>query len=306
MTAQPVRAAGSRDAPAALACGRICAVAGQGQRELREWAAAYPGLYGAEIFDPALYSTVALAAAFSGPERSAAELRMANRACLWCFGLDWLIDHVATTRHEVDAIVGRCAAVADGAPTAEADELTAFLADLRDEVAVAAAGPALRGVWRDELGRMLRAMAREWVWNAARAAGDSRAPTFDEYLDNADNLAFSFVFTTFWISVAGPVEDAAIGPVRAAMRAVQRVVRLLNDLGSYERDLAWDDLNALRLGVPRAEVNRRLAELTARARSLVAVLRDGHPRLADHADYLERQMDFCAGFYGISDFWGKF
>lgn len=285
----------------ATECGRTCAVAGRSQREMRDWAAAYPQLYDAKAFDPALYSTLALAAAFSGPGLDHTQLRMANRACLWCFGLDWLVDFAATSPSEVAAIVDRCLAVADGGPAVPGDDLTRFLADIRTELAALPAFGALGEVWRDELERMLRAMALEWEWKTTRAEGTSAPPTFAAYLENADNLGFCFVFTTHWIATQGPVPATDIPAVREASRQVQQVIRLLNDLGTYERDLEWGDLNGLMLGEDRAAVESRIRELTHRFRELAAPLRGGLPELAG---YLERQMDFCAGFYQITDFWG--
>jgi hypothetical protein len=278
----------------ALEAGAICAVAGKAQREMREWASVYPRLFTSEAFDPALYSTLALATAFSGPWYTAGELRMANKTCLWCFGLDWLIDYAATSQDEVRDIVGRCLAVADGGAPAEGDDLARMLADLRDELATAPSFPVLGEVWRDELRRMLDAMALEWEWKA----GDR--PSFEEYLANADNLGFSFVFTAHWIATSAAPPGDAEG-VRAASREVQRVIRLLNDLGTYERDLKWGDLNALMLDVGRDQVDRRITELAAGFRTLARALGEDDRRAAL---YMERQMDFCVGFYGITDFWG--
>jgi hypothetical protein len=297
-------AAGVGRSPAARECGAISAVAGQSQREMREWAARYPGLLDAKTSDPAMFSTLAAAAAFSGPGRTAAELRMANQVCLWCFGLDWRIDYVATSEREVQDIVRRCADVADGAAPVAGDDLTRALADLRAELAAAPAFVELGAFWRDELRLMLEAMAREWAWKAARDAGAIDRPTFAEYLANAHNLGFSFVFAAHWIAT-GPADGAADDLVRAAIWEVQRVIRLLNDLGTYERDLAWGDLNALMLDVAGDGVESRLAELTAAARQRLGALRDRRPRLAGHAEYMERQMGFCAGFYGVGDFWGS-
>lgn len=143
----------------ALEAGTICAVAGQAQRQMRAWAAEHPALYDAKAFDPALFSTLALA-----------------------------------------------------------------------------------------------------------AGGGGNAPA-----------------------------------VRAASRAVQRVVRLLNDLGTYERDVQWGDMNGLLLDRSRAEVEERIGELTSEARTLLHDVAEDVPELAR---YMERQMDFCAGFYGVTDFWG--
>ncbi|WP_433464826.1 terpene synthase family protein [Spirillospora sp. CA-128828] len=289
----------------ALEAGTICAVAGQAQRQMRAWAAEHPALYDAKAFDPALFSTLALAAAFSGPGLSAGGLRMANRVCLWCFGLDWLIDYAATSRVEVANLVQRCATVADGGSTvgppdgaAAEEELVRFLAAIRGELEAEPGYPGLRDVWRDELQRVLDAMALEWDWKTARADG-GRGPTFEEYLANADNLGFSFVFASHWIASGG---GGNVPTVRAASWAVQRVIRLLNDFGTYERDVQWGDLNALLLDRPRAEVEERIGELTSEARTLLrGAAESGAPELAE---YMERQMDFCAGFYGVTDFWG--
>lgn len=282
--------------PAAADSGAICAVAGRSQRDMREWAEAYPGLFSAKPFDAALYSTLSLAMAFSGPWFTAEQLRMANKVSLWAFGLDWLVDYVAASRQEVEEIARRCANVAAGAPPLPGDDLTRMLAGIRDELASSPAFPELGPVWLDELRRMLDGMLVEWRWKS-----DKTRPSFEEYLGNADNLGFSFVFAAHWIHVTGhgPVGDA--DRVREAGRAVQRVIRLLNDLGTYERDLAWGDLNALMLADGRAEVERRIAGLAARSRELIAPLRAAHPELAG---YMERQMDFCAGFYRVGDYWG--
>ncbi|GII75901.1 hypothetical protein Sru01_08830 [Sphaerisporangium rufum] len=281
--------------PAALPSGAICAVAGRSQRQMAEWTAAYPSLFAAPPFDAALYATVSMAMAFSGPWLTADELRMANKATLWAFALDWLVDHEHRSPAEARALVDGCLAVAAGAAPAAGDELARMLADIRDELAAAPAFAELGGMWREELRRTLTAMLREWEWKAA-----GLTPSLDDYLGNADNHGFCFVFACHWIATGGP---AAAGRDRviAASRAVQLVMRLLNDVSSYRRDLEWGDLNALLLDVPREEVTRRITDHGARTRALLAEARQAQPRLAD---YLERQLDFCAGFYRTGEYWG--
>jgi len=268
----------------AVGAGRASAVAGQSQRRMRSWAARYPELYDKPEYDAALFSTLALATAFSGPWFDADQLDMANKSCVWCFGLDWSIDHQATSEDEVNGLLERLRAVADGADPRE-PELERFLAEIRDELA-----PWPSRLWRAELDRMLNAMAREWLWNS------TSKPSFAEYLDNADNLGFSFVFACHWAVNGGlPADEEA---VQVAAEAVQRVVRLLNDLGTYERDVKWGDLNALMLDLDRPAIEEQITALSAAAVSLTA----GLP--PEHGDYLRRQMEFCVGFYGIADFWG--
>lgn len=288
----------------AVAAGRVSAVAGESQRELQRLALEDPELFPARPFDATLFSTISACNAVSGAGQSAGELSMVNRSALWAFVVDWQIDYVAQTDAEVDVIVDRCLAVARG--DAAADGLTRFLADLRDRVtaAPAVAGPggdALVEAWCEELGRALGAMRRERSWRASH-----HLPSLDEYLDNADNLCSAFVNIGHWIVTTPDALAAHVPDVVAAVRCGQRVIRLLNDVATYERDVASGDLNALLLhGEPggpeiRSEVNARVGALVADTQAAVAPLEGSAARLGE---FVLRQIGFCAGFYGITDFW---
>ena len=277
-------------------CGHLCAIAGEGERDLQDCVTVYSGLYPVDTFDPALLATVALANTFCAPWLAANRLRITNRASLWAFGVDRMLDHVAASASEVADIVARCVAVADGAAAPPGDPLTGFLAEIRDELAKAPASGHLQPLWCAELRRMLEAMALEWQWQSAKTT-----PTLDEYLDNADNLGFAFVYVSHWASTAGAQPPSDVDELLAAGRAAQRVIRLLNDLGTYERDVKWGDLNALMLGVSRADVWRLAAELARACRGALLPLATAHPLLTG---YLERQMGFNAGFYRLTDYWG--
>ncbi|MDG4753076.1 terpene synthase family protein [Micromonospora sp. WMMD718] len=273
--------------------GRVCALAAQGQRGLRRAAAAHPELFPGDPFDATLFSSIAQAMAFSAPWHTAAELAVTNRAVLWGFAVDWLVDHQATSRAEVDRITGVCLDVLDGA--ASGDPLGRFLAELRDDVAAAPAYPALRDHWRGTMARTLDAMAREWDWR-----GTGR-PTLDDYLANADNLAATVVNVAHWIHT-GSVSDA--GTLERLIQVgdeVQRALRLVNDLGTHRRDAESGDLNALLLVDDPAEVERRFAEQVDHCRVLLAKLAGEVPR---EADFLSRQLGFTTGFYRNTDFWG--
>jgi hypothetical protein len=287
-------------------CGQVCAHAGAGQRDLQRCAAEYGELFTTAAFDPALFSTVAMANAFAAPWLAADRLRMANRSTLWVFGLDWLVDYLATAQAEVEDIQQRCIAVADGTRAVPEDPLARFLADLREAVFASTSTPWLRRLWREQVHRTVRAMAREWVWKSTRHARvRAPSPTFDEYLANADNLGFCFVFVSHWIYTAdadGARRPDEAGELLAAAEEVQRMLRLLNDLCTYDRDLKWNDLNAMMLGVTRAQVRYRLDELTGSCRALLRPLRRTHWQLAA---FLERQIDFNLGFHPVTDYWGR-
>ncbi|MER7420810.1 terpene synthase family protein [Micromonospora peucetia] len=282
--------------------GRICGLAVRGQRDLQSSAAAHPELFPADPFDTMLFANISLAIAFGAPWCTAEQLRAANRTVLWGFALDWLIDHRARSGDEVDGLVARCLAVADGEPPAADDHLGAYLAELQGELATSPAFAAHRPLWRDRLAATVRAMAREWEWKAARRPADRTSlPSLDAYLDNADNHACTIVNVAHWIYTGDDATLARLDELVAVSDQVQRALRLVNDLGTYERDLRWGDLNALLLVEDRAEVEQRLAALVDTCRRMLVPLRSTCPR---EADYLARQVGFSSGFYQLADFWG--
>ncbi len=281
--------------------GRICGVAARGQRDLQVLVGAQPDLFPADPFDPLLLSNISLAMAFTAPWATAAQLRVANRTVLWGFALDWLIDNEACSAEEVQRIVTRSLAVADGEPPAAGDPLGAFLAALQDELATAPAFAAYRPLWRDRVRATVLAMAREWNWKAAWRAGDAPLPSLDDYLANADNHACTVVNVAHWIYTGDEQVHRHLDELVAASDEVQRTLRLVNDLGTYERDLRWGDLNALLLVADRAEVENRLAALVDSCHRLLEPLWSSCPREAAH---LARQTGFTSGFYQVADFWG--
>jgi hypothetical protein len=280
--------------------GRVCALAMACFGDLSTWSARHPALFPADPFGPSVFGGIALAMAFGSPGVAPGELRTTARTVMWAFGLDRLVDHVATERGQVEAIVDGCEAVAGGAPPPGDDPLLVVLAQLRDELAARDGWAELAPVWREELGGYLAANLREWDWKT-RAAGGAALPSFEEYLANADNIGATFVNVTHWVD-RGTVRTAGeLRRLAEAGDAAQRVLRLVNDLASHERDQRWGDLNGLMLGVDRAAVTERIAGLTEDFELLAASLATDHPEAADH---LRRQVGFSTGFYGVTDYWG--
>lgn len=284
---------------AAVEQGRTCALAARGQRELQRRAAAHPDLFPPRPFDATLFGSVALAMAFSAPSCTAEQLALTGRAVLWGFAIDWQVDHLATSRAEIDRIARTCLAVADGA--ASDDPLGRFTAELRDDLAATPAFARLRPLWREEIARTLDAMAREWAWKTAARDGTAALPTLAEYLANADNLAATVVNVAHWIHTGSAATHRELSRLIAVSDEVQRALRLVNDLGTEARDREWGDLNAIMLVGDRAEIGRRAADQADRCRRLLAELATDHPR---EADYLSRQLGFASGFYRLADFWG--
>ncbi|WUI00149.1 hypothetical protein OHR68_42880 [Spirillospora sp. NBC_00431] len=286
--------------------GRICALAVGCERDLRACAEAHPDLFSGAPFDSALFTAVSMANAFGSPDAGRERLEVANRTSLWIFALDWLIDYRARSRPEVEQILDWCrtAAVTPSAPDAAAGgpPLARLLGEIRDRLAVAPAFAAYRDVWLGELHRMLDAMALEWEWKTAGKANGQLTPSFEQYLGNADNFGSTFVNVSHWLSGSSAAALARLDELLEVSREVQRVLRLLNDLATYERDVTWGDLNALLLDVDRATVQERIGELVDRCETLLDPLRDDCP---DETVYLGRQIGYSMGFYGAADYWGR-
>lgn len=284
---------------AAAEQGRICALALACQRDLADDIGRYPELFPPDRFGPSLLAGLSLANAFGSPWASAEQLRFVTRVSVWVFAADWQVDGLAKTRNELDDIVLACLKVADGEEGNSAAPLARYLAEIRAELAAAPAFDSVLPVWRDRLRRFLLGMVREWEWRTAVADGGN-PPGLDEYLRNSDSTAASFVNVSHWIFTDDREALAHLAELVEAGEMVQRVLRLMNDLASRERDLASGDLNALTLGAGYAEVTAVVAELVDRCRELIRPLRTGCPRAAD---YLERQIGFSAGFYRLTDYW---
>ncbi|WP_204015382.1 terpene synthase family protein [Sphaerimonospora thailandensis] len=280
---------------AAAELGRTCALAARSQRDLIACADAYRELFPVRPFDPGFFSGLSLVGAFGSPWATPEELRAVNRASLWIFAVDYLADVVAGSAAEIDALVSDCLAAAGGGDAGP--PIARFLAEIRDELAVTPSFPVLHPIWLDQLARTLLAMAAEWRW---KSGGTSL--TLDEYLDNADGCGSSFVNVSHWIATGDPWTLDHLDELREVSAEVQRYLRLLNDLATHGREIEWGDLNALTLGVGRDEVTARMREIVDRCATLLEPVRAGSPRTAD---YLERQIGFNTGFYGLVDYWGE-
>ncbi|MGI5227505.1 terpene synthase family protein [Actinoallomurus sp. CA-142502] len=286
----------------AEARGKICAVAMECLRDMQDCVSAYPALFSARPLGATVFSGVALAHAFGSPDATAKELRMATRFTLWGFAADWLLDYVASSAEEINAIVAGCARVGRGGAPDPDMPLECLLAGLRDELAARPHWSELRRVWAEHLDRYLSANAREWTWKTAHAAGDGAAlPTFEQYLANADNIGASLVNVSHWTYTDAVATAEEMDRLAEVSAQAQQALRLLNDLASHARDVEWGDLNSLMLGLGPAEVTRRAEELIARCDEMCEELA---LRFPEPAAYLRRQVGHNVGFYGTTDYWG--
>jgi len=286
----------------AVEAGRLAALIVDLDRDLADCAATYCGLYPDPPFEPSLFTKVAQAIGGQGPWYSAAQLRVSNRTSAWLFALDWIMDHAADSLEQIRDTVGRCLEIGDGADPAPGDQLGLFLAELRDLVAASPAWSRFGPLWREELRRMLEGMAREWEWKDAHARGEAELPTYERYLDNADNFGSVWGNIAHWMYVGDPDILDHMEPLRQVSRQVQKVLRLLNDLATWNRDRTWGDLNALLLGVDVPFVIAHIKALTEHCHRMLEPL---YERCPQGAVFVARQIGYSTGYYGSgADYWG--
>ncbi|MFG1865562.1 terpene synthase family protein [Microbispora bryophytorum] len=279
--------------------GRTVGLALACQRDLTNQAARYPGLFPADRFGPSLFAGLCLANAFGAPWSTADQLRFLTRVALWVFAADWQVDDVTRSRADLDDLLSSCLRTASGDDGIPATQLAEFLADIARDLNSVPEFSGMRAIWSESLARFLVAMTREWEWRASASEGGP-LPGVPEYLGNADSTAASFVNVSYWIYSRDMQAIEHIGALTTAGALVQQVLRLLNDLASYERDLVSGDLNVLTLGIGHAEVTELITGLVARCREQIEPLKGPCPRAAA---YLERQIGFSAGFYRLTDYW---
>jgi hypothetical protein len=284
--------------PDAFISGRVSALAAESQRDLMAFAEEFSGLFPPKPFDGSVFATLALANAFAAPDLRPDDLRSANRTSLWAFRLDWEMDTRTSSSRRAAEIATRCRAIGAGRDASDRDLLGQMLARIRDDMSRLPSFDLLGAVWRTELDRVLDAMTREVGWRL----GDHALPTVDEYVNNADNLGSSFVHVSHWLSNLAAVQLDDVPAVLTATRAAQRIIRLVNDRATLRRDEHWGDLNALMLGLTARGLMQRIDRLTSDFELGLASLAPRQPRLAL---FLRRQVDFCRGFYGLTDYWGR-
>ncbi|WFE45864.1 terpene synthase family protein [Verrucosispora sp. WMMD1129] len=282
--------------------GRICSVAVRGQRDLQDRVATYPALFPDPPVDAAMLSALALSTAFIAPWCTAAELRTANRASLWVTAEDWRIDSEIGSLEEATATATACTAVAAGSAPADGDQLTQFLADIREDLAATPLFSRLGHLWQGELRRMLDAELREWRWRTDRNNKMAELPSAGDYLANAAGYGATWVNISHWIATSAVDTEEHLTALVTASYEVEKVLRLVNDLASYNRDVKAGDLNILMLGVGEHEVRQQAIDLADRCHKLLDPLAGVSPR---QVTYLRRVLGFTAGFYHGTDFWAS-
>ena len=158
--------------------------------------------------------------------------------------------------------------------------------------------------WRQEGERMVAAMCREAEW---RTGG--RMPPEAEYLKNGDN---SVAIPWMALTMAGMLEEVAVieeEPAGETVAAAARACRLLNDVGSWDRERGTGTPNILPVlmaGRPGGEALSE-GEAMRATRLKLGLALDRFHGLADDCDSLvvgriRRLVEVLVSHYAMGDF----
>ncbi|GAA4611593.1 hypothetical protein GCM10023195_49180 [Actinoallomurus liliacearum] len=270
------------------------------EQDLVDHARRYPGLFPDKPF-ATVHGEVAKTMVFSAPWCAPDDLAISCRTILWIFALDWLVDHVAESRHKVADLTTDCLAVRDG--RSPGSSLSRMLFDIRQDLRAEPMFAHLGRAWDQELTKMIDAMSREWDWKRSfrEASPSAVRPTLEEYLANSANFGCTFTNVTFWISSGDPQAAACIEELKGASDTAQRALRLVNDLASSDREKAWGDINVFALGLDRTQVVERIAQVRRTFEEALLSLERSSPV---QADFLRRQLEYSATYYSDgADYW---
>jgi len=262
---------------------------------LHRWAARYPLIRRVRVWPLCL--SVAAAAPFASVEALISTARLS----LWVFTLDDLFDE----EHVPDQLLDRRAALYRAIARRECepplrDSLAVALGDVRDDLARYPLFSAIGDNWVNALCGTIDAMRTEHRWRQEfRRLGPAALPTYKEYLAvgqysiGAPPHVWAALITT-----GDPSTPLHLAHLCQMERAASICIRLANDLQSWGKEVAEENVNALLLighalmkdGVAPSEARRSAAELarTAMTQSLASLTElearrrtvSGHPEAA--------------------------
>ena len=229
---------------------------------LHRWAARYPLIRRVRVWPLSL--SIAAAEPFSSVEALVATARVS----LWVFTLDDLFDEERVPQTELMRRAERYRSIVQNQPTASAaDSLANALREIRDEMSTYPLFPTLGHEWAKALCGTIDGMTREYYWRLAyRKDGGASLPSYDEYV--ANGLYSIGGPPHIWASIitAGdPTAAEHVEELRQMERISSTVIRLANDLQSYEKEITEEKFNSVLLisrdlqanGVPESEAHSR-------------------------------------------------
>ena len=222
---------------------RVFDLTARSARELHRWATGYPLIRRVRVWP------LCLSIAASMPFATIRPIVTIARMNLWGFSIDDLFDEEIVPMAELQRRVARYREVLAGArvdPLGERDTLVLALQDIRDDLQTYALFGALRERWAEAVTGLLDGMVGEHVWRIEQQSGITPAPTYDTYL--AHSLRSIGVAVHAWTLLIALDDHSALAHLEQLEQmagSAALVIRMANDLQSYEREMTEGKINSI-------------------------------------------------------------
>ena len=229
-------------------------------RELHRWAARYPLIRRVRVWPISL--SMAAVARFA----TVAELVSMARMCLWIFTVDDLIDEEIVPFPELRRRVDRYKEILLGARAdhlRDRDTLVLALQNIRNNLSTYPLFAALRDEWAEAVILTLDAMMIEHDWRTTDRS-NSGTPDLPDYAAYLDHGLYSiggppFIWTAL-IAIGDASTPRHLNHLKAMERPSSICLRLTNDLQTYAKELAEDNINSIVIRQREALASGRTSE----------------------------------------------
>lgn len=125
--------------------------------------------------------------------------------------------------------------------------LSGMLYEIRRELAQSSTFPGLSALWASRLSQLARAMANEYEYGLRyQAAGKETLPSLDTYIEGGiHSVGFPFWGTSVLILLSEPVFQEHLYPINEILIQTGAAIRLYNDVRTYQKEVAENNINAL-------------------------------------------------------------
>jgi hypothetical protein len=250
-------------------------------RDLHRWAVRYPLIRRVRVWPISL--SMAAVARFL----SVAEVVSMARMCLWIFTIDDIFDEEIVPFPALRRRVERYKAILNGTRAdrrRDQDTLVFALQEIVDDLHGYTLFAALQQPWIESVTLTLDAMMKEHEWRAYSRGGpgELKLPDYEEYL-NCGLYSIGgppFIWTAL-ITIGDESTPKHLGYLRQMERPSSICLRLANDLQTYAKELAEDNINSVVLRQREAVHHGESPE------QALAYARD-----AIHLD-IQRELELC-------------
>ncbi len=243
---------------------------------------------------------MAISAATIAPWRSVTQLRAVARMYVWTYALD---DHVEaiTSLPELDDLFTRCLDVVRTNQSDTSHPILTALSSCQQDLNAQPLYPKLAELWAAKFASDLQAV--RYDWRVSR--GEIDRTDFQDYLDHASSVTLWMNHFPLWATSEDSALLDQLDPLATALDDLTIVVRLANDLATFDRESRTGDNNALMYpGVTQDQVRAELAHRANDAtRRLSIMVDDGFAPAIE----LIRLLEWSTVFYSCGDFrgWGS-